>query len=46
MENHEVVQASYDRCLANGDFFQTFYDIFLGTSPEVSAKFAKTDFNT
>ena len=45
MENHELVQASYDRCLAAGDFFQTFYDIFLATSPEVATKFVQTDFS-
>ena len=45
VENHKLVQASYDRCLANGDFFQTFYNIFLDTSPEVASKFVNTDFN-
>ena len=45
VESHEVVQASYDRCVASGDFFQTFYDIFLAKSPEIAAKFAQTDFN-
>lgn len=45
METHEIIQASYDRCLVNGDFFQTFYDIFLATSPEVASKFAQTDFS-
>ena len=45
MESHDVVQTSFDRCLATGDFFQTFYDIFLATSPEITSKFAQTDFN-
>ena len=45
MESHDVVQTSFDRCLATGDFFQTFYDIFLATSPEIASKFAQTDFN-
>ncbi len=45
MESHDVVQTSFDRCLATGDFFQTFYDIFLATSPESTSKFAQTDFN-
>ena len=45
MEHHETVQASYDRCLATGDFFQTFYDIFLAKSPEIASKFAQTDFS-
>ena len=45
MESHDVVQNSFDRCLATGDFFQTFYDIFLATSPEIASKFAQTDFN-
>ena len=45
MATHDIVQASYDRCLANGDFFQTFYDIFLATSPDIASKFAQTDFN-
>ncbi len=44
MESHEAVQASYDRCQAAGDFFQTFYDIFLAKSPEIASKFAQTDF--
>ena len=43
MESHDVVQNSFDRCLATGDFFQTFYDIFLATSPEITSKFAQTD---
>ncbi len=42
MESHDVVQTSFDRCLATGDFFQTFYDIFLATSPEITSKFAQT----
>ncbi len=45
MESHDVVQTSFDQCLATGDFFQTFYDIFLATSPEITSKFAQTDFN-
>ncbi len=45
MDSHETVQASYDRCVASGDFWKTFYDIFLAKSPDIASKFAQTDFN-
>lgn len=42
--SHEIVKASYNRCCKSGDFFGTFYGIFLAKSPDVEAKFANTDF--
>ncbi len=38
------VHASFDRCEAAGDLAETFYDIFLNSSPEIAPLFAKTDF--
>ena len=40
----DQVIASYHRCRQSSAFFDTFYDIFLGKSPEIAAKFAHTDF--
>jgi hemoglobin-like flavoprotein len=40
----DQVIASYHRCRQSGTFFDTFYGIFLGKSPEIAAKFALTDF--
>ena len=40
------VQASYGRCLANGDVIQTFYNNFLMTSDQVTEKFKHTDFES
>lgn len=37
-------QRSLGRCLNSGDFMQSFYDRFLGSSPEVRERFANTDF--
>ncbi len=42
--SYETIKASYDRCCANGEFFDTFYKIFLAKSPDVAAKFSNTDF--
>ena len=40
----DQVVASYHRCRQSTAFFDTFYEIFLGKSPEIVAKFARTDF--
>ena len=37
------VMQSYGRCCACTDFFDTFYQNFLSCSPEIAAKFEKTD---
>lgn len=42
--DYESVEASYDRCLANGEFYDTFYDTFLAKSDEIPPLFANTDF--
>ncbi len=42
--DYAAVEASYDRCLANGEFYDTFYDTFLAKSEEIPPLFAKTDF--
>ena len=39
-----VFEASLKRCEARPDFFDTFYEKFLASSPEVASKFAHTDF--
>ncbi|MTI39215.1 globin domain-containing protein [Fulvivirga lutimaris] len=41
----EIVQKSYGRCLSTGDVLQTFYDYFLSSSPAVKEKFKNTDFD-
>ena len=38
------IQSSFKRCEATGDFADTFYGIFLNTSPEVASMFSATDF--
>jgi len=35
---------SLKRCMDGGDFFETFYEHFMGSSDEVRAKFVNTDF--
>jgi hemoglobin-like flavoprotein len=40
----DAVTASYHRCRASDDFFDTFYERFLAKSPEVAEKFRHTDF--
>ncbi|MND77600.1 hypothetical protein D3C80_692850 [compost metagenome] len=37
------VMQSYGRCCANQNFFDTFYQHFLASSPAVRDKFVKTD---
>ncbi len=39
-----IFEASLARCEARKDFFDVFYDRFLGASEEVREKFARTDF--
>jgi hemoglobin-like flavoprotein len=39
-----AVSESFDRCMESGGFFNTFYDLFLDSSPEIPAFFAHTDF--
>lgn len=40
-----IVQNSYGRCIAKGEFIPTFYERFLSSHPEVKGKFAKTNFD-
>lgn len=40
-----IVQNSYGRCIAKGEFIPAFYERFLKAHPEVKEKFAKTDFD-
>ena len=38
------VRSSFDRCEANGNFAETFYNNFLNSSPEIAPYFAATNF--
>ena len=40
----EPVFASYHRSRETGQFFDTFYDLFLAKSPEIPPMFAHTEF--
>jgi hemoglobin-like flavoprotein len=40
----QVFGKSLERCSANPDFLDLFYEAFLGSSPKVREKFANTDF--
>lgn len=42
--DYQAVQESYDRCLKDDTFFDTFYDLFLVKSPEIPPLFKDTDF--
>ena len=42
--DYATVEASYDRCLENDGFFDTFYEEFLAKSEEIPPLFANTDF--
>ena len=42
-ESNELTVSFY-RCRGDGHFVDTFYDLFLSTSPEIAAKFANMDF--
>lgn len=39
------VQLSFQRCEANGDFAEVFYETFLSAAPEIPPYFAATDFD-
>jgi len=40
----DQVVASYHRARQSGELFDTFYNVFLGKSPEIPPMFARTDF--
>jgi hemoglobin-like flavoprotein len=40
----DQLTASYHRARYSGQFFDTFYDLFLRKSPEIPPMFARTDF--
>lgn len=40
----DLLHHSYKRCLKRPGFLERFYEIFVGSSEEVAAKFAHTDF--
>jgi hemoglobin-like flavoprotein len=40
----DQIVASYHRARNSGQFFDTFYDLFLAKSPEIPPMFARTDF--
>lgn len=42
-QSMKELKASFGRCLANGDFFNTFYGLFLNSSPKIAEKFKNTD---
>ncbi len=44
MNVYQEVKESFKRCGESEGFYDTFYDVFLGKSPEIPALFAKTDF--
>ena len=44
MDAFEAVKASFARCGESDGFYDTFYDVFLGKSPDIPPLFAKTDF--
>ncbi len=39
-----LVQESFERCEAAGDFAEKFYAVFLNASPKIAPHFAATDF--
>lgn len=41
----EEVRLSFERCEAHGDFAETFYRLFMDSSPEIPPHFAQTDFD-
>ena len=43
-DHRELFKGSLRRCLDAPDFLVRFYELFLNSSPEVRAKFEKTDF--
>ncbi len=40
----ELFNDSYERCLSRPGFLERFYEIFMASSEEIAAKFARTDF--
>ena len=46
MTQQQIQQArdSLERCVADPSFLDTFYDLFLASSPDVKEKFKNTDF--
>ena len=40
----DEVYLSFQRCEATGDFADTFYNVFLHSSPDIASHFAQTDF--
>ena len=44
MEAFQAVHESFDRCGESEAFYDTFYEVFLGKSPEIPPLFANTDF--
>jgi hypothetical protein len=44
--DYATVEASYDRCLENDGFYDTFYEKFLAKSEEIPPLFANTDFRS
>lgn len=43
-EEIDEVMESYHRCRRSEGFIDTFYELFLGKSPKISAMFANTNF--
>lgn len=43
MKAADIVMQSYGRCCASDTFFDTFYDHFLASSPEIRDKFVNTN---
>ena len=39
------LQGSYGRCLRNGQFIASFYEVFMASHPDVQGMFALTDFS-
>jgi len=42
--DYATVESSYDRCLENDEFFDSFYKTFLAKAEEIPPLFAGTDF--
>ena len=40
----ELVNDSFERCISHSNFFDRFYERFLGSSDEISGKFHEVDF--
>lgn len=44
-DTFDDLQTSYGRCLQHGGFIARFYEIFMGSHPDVPALFDDTDFS-